>query len=190
MSDYRFGIVRADGRSPAEVVGAVRTLRPWLALVGGLGIGFASDEFPVISAADSGGIAAPTVGAVETMMATARPADPTPPELHGGVVALRQFHTGDSDAPEFVELSAAAWPAFEDLYEARILGLFRASEAPPGTARFLLATWYASFAEWERSRGLVHARGEDATEATRRFQRRQQLTTWTVVRVGIPVPAA
>lgn len=47
------------------------------------------------------------------------------------MVALRRFEVEIGDADEFLDLSAGAWPTFERLYEARILGLFR-FDAPGG----------------------------------------------------------
>ncbi|HEV2368663.1 MAG TPA: hypothetical protein VGR90_02230, partial [Acidimicrobiales bacterium] len=109
------------------------------------------------------------------------------PPLDGGVVALRRFEVEIGDR-EFLDLSAGAWPTFERLYEARILGLFR-FDAPGdhAPATFLLSTWYRSLAEWERSRVAVVAEEGDAVEAGRRFRRRRELTKRTVVRVGVPL---
>jgi len=186
-------VVRAPRPVAPAVMGAVSELAPWLALAGRSGIGWASDEVPVILAGDPESALAARVAAaggeverVIRLVATVRPTDIEPPELVGGVVALRTFEVAESDAAEFVELSAAAWPTFEELYAARVLGLFRQSD-PAAHLTFLLATWYDSLSEWERSREAVGAQSGPASDAGRRFRRRREITLRTQVRIGVPL---
>lgn len=113
----------------------------------------------------------------ERLVATVRPRDPAPP-TRPGVYAHRWFELAESDWPEFLALSEGAWPAFESDYDAEIQGFWRSLDVAPPRARVLLLTRYASLAEWERSRTPI----SDAThEAGRRFRRRHELTTDTVV---------
>jgi hypothetical protein len=107
----------------------------------------------------------------EILVATARPLDAT--EEHRpvgpGVFALRWFECAPHDADELVELSEAAWPAFEDgTPGTRIFGLFRAGPSDAPVARFLLCTRYPSVAGWESSRADT-----DSAE----FRRRRELIT-------------
>ena len=185
MAGFVFAVAQDEGRPPGGVIGTLRQAEPWLLLAGGPGIGFASDEFPVIFSGHKPTIGVSTAEAPQSMDPTTRPTGTEPPRLDGGVVALRRFDIRAEDASEFVELSAGAWLDFERLYEARILGLFRMEGSPSGAASFLLTTWYASLAEWERSRGVGGAEG--GAEAARRFQRRRELTVRTDVRVGVPL---
>ena len=107
----------------------------------------------------------------------------------GGVVALRWFELPAADWDEFLDLSVGAWPGFERAYEAQILGLFRSVDVAAPLARALLVTRYRSLAEWERSReaGASDGAGSgEVAEAGRRFRRRHQLTTSTVVRIASP----
>ncbi|QGG96858.1 hypothetical protein [Actinomarinicola tropica] len=105
------------------------------------------------------------------MIATARPVDdgtehaPVGP----GVFALRWFECRASDADELVELSEAAWPAFEaGTPGTLIFGLFRVEAPDTDVARFLLCTRYPSVSAWETSRA-------DTNSAE--FRRRRELTT-------------
>ena len=111
------------------------------------------------------------------LWATARPTTAEAAEAPSGpgVFALRWFECARADADELVELSAAAWPAFEAATPGtRIFGLFRAEDGPGGDARFLLCTRYPALAAWESSR---------ADTATPAFRRRAGLTTRS--RVGL-----
>ncbi|HET6794052.1 MAG TPA: hypothetical protein VFH45_06400 [Acidimicrobiales bacterium] len=187
-TEFVHSVARPSGVDGPEAVARLRRAGLWLSLAGGPGIGWSSDEFPTIFAADS----APrmdglTLSGEERLEATVRPSSPSPCTVSGGVVALRRFELRPGALEEFLSLSVGAWPVFEELYEARILGLFRSTGRPPEEECLLLVTWYASLAEWERSRQAVGARQGAAAEAGRRFQRRHELTRRTLVRTGIPL---
>jgi hypothetical protein len=112
------------------------------------------------------------------LVATARPTGPDDAEapVGPGVFALRWFECDIDDADELVALSVAAWPDFEaGTPGTRIFGLFRADEADPERARFLLCTRYPSVAAWETSRADT-----DSTEFRRRraLIRRSQVSLW------------
>lgn len=113
---------------------------------------------------------------VETLEPTARPKSIGPlPE--GGIIVLRWFTIATENLDEFVTLSDEAWISMETAFDAIIIGLFKAREAPKGKTRMLLYTWYASLAEWERSRDQRPEAG--ASEAWKRFLRRHELTDFT-----------
>lgn len=115
----------------------------------------------------------------EVLAATVRPEQPSAPE-EPGVYAHRWFTLREPDWPEFLSLSVRAWPAFEKLHEARVIGLFRKLDARPPYAEALLLTWYASLAAWERSRPDA-AQSDEEREPGRLFARRHELTEATVV---------
>lgn len=108
----------------------------------------------------------------EPLVATARPLDASPDHAPTGpgVFALRWLECAPRDADELVELSEAAWPAFEASVEGtRVFGLFRVGMTDDGTvARFLLCTGYASVSGWDATRADT-----DSAE----FRRRRELTT-------------
>lgn len=109
------------------------------------------------------------------LTATARPvtSDASNAPCGPGVFALRWFECEPAHADEFVELSAGAWPAFEEGTPGpRVFGLFRAAEPAGDSTRFLLCTRYPSLAGWESSR---------ADTGSREFRRRAELTRRTQV---------
>lgn len=117
-----------------------------------------------------------TTLSVETLEPTVRPSaiGPLP---DGGIYVLRWFMINSQDFDEFVKLSDEAWVSMEDAFEAQIIGLFRAKDAPAGKTRMLLYTWYASLAAWEISRNQRPEAG--ASEAWKRFARRHMLVDFT-----------
>lgn len=113
---------------------------------------------------------------VEVLEPTARPKSIGPlPE--GGIIVLRWFTIATENLEEFVTLSDEAWVSMEAAFDAIIIGLFRAHKAPRGKTRMLLYTWYASLAEWEKSRDQRPEAG--ASQAWKRFLRRHELTDFT-----------
>ncbi len=120
---------------------------------------------------------------VIAMQATARPASPGVVRT-GGVHAHRWLDVEPGHEDEVVDLSAGAWPAFESSFDAHIEGLFRVED---GAGPMLLVTWYASVAEWERSRGVAGPDQGALAEAQDNFRRRRQLTRRRVVRLARPM---
>jgi hypothetical protein len=180
-SDFTSAALLAPSAELPAAVTRIRAHRPWLALLGGRGIGWATDEIPVIL---SPGRRLDGLADATLLTPTVRPTDDTPPQPKGAV-ALRWFEVDPKDWEEFLDLSANAWPAFESAYDANILGLFRAPDTD--VARALLATRYASLAEWERSRHAIAAESGEQAEAGKRFRRRQEITKKTIVRIAPPL---
>lgn len=115
------------------------------------------------------------------LVATARPSTPDAVDAPTGpgVFALRWFECEPADADELVELSTAAWPAFEaGTPGTTIFGLFRVEEPDAAAARFLLCTRYPSVSAWETSRADT-----DTPEFRRRraLTRRSQVSLWRLV---------
>lgn len=164
----------------------------WLRIRGAGSIGWSSDEAVVILAgAEPGPLRQALEGRgpvrdAHDLAPTARPVDATPPGA-GGVVALRWFELAAADWDEFVDLSVGAWPAFEEAFEATILGLFRARDVDEPDALALLVTRYASLAAWEESRTVLGARSGSLADSGRSFLRRHEITRRAVVRIGRPL---
>lgn len=123
-----------------------------------------------------------TDSVVHPVQGTVRPERPAALAA-GGVFAHRWFDFASDDWNEFLALSTEAWKTFEDVYDAEIVGLFRSTDVTEPNGRALLLTRYASFAEWERSRGALRS-DERSAEAGRRFLRRREITTRTLVRIA------
>lgn len=133
---------------------------------------------------DSAVDAAALVGAIpdvvsvesEPLLATLRPADPTPPRRQGNY-AFRWFELPTSNWPEFSALCEAAWPGFESAYDSQVIGLWRCEHDAPGKVRSLLLTRRPDLAMWERSK---IPQGEAEGEVRRQLSRRYDLCedTW------------
>jgi len=134
------------------------------------------DALAVGSAALDGAFEEALESRAERLVATLRPADPSPPP-RTGIYAFRFFSILDRDWPEFADLSLRAWPGFESSFDAQICGLFRSLDVRPPDARVLLLTRYASLAVWEASR---------ADTGRAEFQRRHKLTRSTIVCTTVP----
>ncbi len=140
-----------------------------------------SNEFLTMTAWQEGTAADVNVNGAETrnieiLEPTARP-KAIGPIPDGGIIVLRWFTIASENFDEFVRLSDEAWVSMEAAFDVIIIGLFRAKSAPEGKTRMLLYTWYASLAEWERSRDQRLEAG--ASEAWKRFLRRHELTDFT-----------
>ena len=119
-----------------------------------------------------------------TLTPTARPR--SIPELpEGGIVVFRWFDIDAENLDEFVALSDEAWASLEASFDCRIMGLFK-TEPQGNKIRMLLYTWYASHAEWERSRDARPEAG--ASKAWENFMRRQLLTDVTEAIVVAEIP--
>jgi len=135
------------------------------------------------------GIEDVAAAASETMHPTLRPTDEAPPARQGNY-AFRWFATPEAHWDEFLELSAAAWPGFEQAYDSEVIGLWRLSGARTGPAgdeatgtafagvRSLLLTRRPNLAMWERSK-LPANRAE--AEVRAKLSRRYDLCEWTSV---------
>ena len=115
-----------------------------------------------------------------SLVVTARPVDPdlAHAPVGPGVFALRWFECDPAAAEELVELSVAAWPAFEaGTPGTRIFGLFRADPDASAPARFLLCTRYPSVAAWETSRTDTDTA---AFRRRRALTQRSQVSLWSL----------
>jgi hypothetical protein len=139
------------------------------------GIGWHDDERITLIGWPDGVTPAP-LGGSEPLRATVRPTAISQWQP-GGVFAHRWFEFDPADWEEFVTLSSEAWPAFESAYGATIEAFLR-GENDPG--KVLLITRYPSMAAWEESRGVLR----QDVDAGKKFLRRRQLTTRSIVRTA------
>jgi len=54
---------------------------------------------------------------------------------------------------EYTRLCLETWPAFEENFQARCYGVFRALEDDE-ISKILMLTWYSTLGDWEQSRQL------------------------------------
>lgn len=118
------------------------------------------------------------------MSPTLRPHEGARPEPGG--VYVHNWFTIDADRfDEFVRLSGAAWPDFEERFQARIYGLFavepQAGEIAAGARLLLLMTRYKDLGEWQTSR-------DPTSDAMQHFLRRRELTRVSLARACVLLP--
>ena len=56
------------------------------------------------------------------------------------------------DVNRVIQLSVEAWQTFEPTFGAEVVGLFRETPDPDGTAQMLRIAWYRSYEGWQESR--------------------------------------
>jgi hypothetical protein len=110
--------------------------------------------------------------------ATVRPTSDSPPTCDGAYV-FRWFHLQHQDWPAFRDLSDAAWPNMESVFDVNICGFWKSLEVSPPATRVLLLTRYADLSVWEASRWW--SKPVAAADASMgRFKQRNQLIEHTV----------
>ena len=169
----------------------------WRSLVG-LGLGRdeglallsytdASQAAAALDAASS--LAAQQIEVIETqpLEATVRPTADTPPE-YTGVYVFRWFEIDETDWVDFRDLSDAAWPNMESVFDVNICGFWR-SQAAHADTHVLLLTRYADLSVWEASRWWNNPTSAADASMTR-FKSRNTLIKRTVAYPTMPVLAS
>jgi len=166
----------------------------WRSLVG---LGLARDEGLAITAWPDEATAhsvppphmlsdGPVTGSDRQMMeATVRPTDDAPP-TYEGVYVFRWFDVPVADWQPFCDLSEAAWPNMEEVFDVNICGFFRSREVAALDSKTLLLTRYANLSVWEASRWWNNPVAESAP-SMQRFQDRNQFITATIAYPALPI---
>lgn len=158
----------------------------WGSLVG---LGLARDEgiavtaWPDRAAAEA---AAAVADAERHMMeATVRPTSDDPP-AYPGIYVFRWFDTSAADWEAFRDISDAAWPNMEEVFDVNICGFWRSLEVAAPDAKTLLLTRYKDLAEWDASRWWNKPPAE-ADASMSRFKARNDMIRWTVAYPARPI---
>ena len=114
----------------------------------------------------------------QSLEATVRPTDDTPP-AYNGVYVFRWFDITEPDWPAFRDISDAAWPNMEDVFDVNICGFWRGLETPAPAAKVLLLTRYADLSVWEASRWWSNPAAQ-AEASMSRFKKRNEMIDATV----------
>lgn len=183
------GVVRAAFAQRAEENGG-RLFGCWRSLVG---LGLARDEGIALTAwlDEAAARAAPAPGGPVTgsdrliIEATIRPTGDEPP-AYEGVYVFRWFEVPAADWQIFCNLSDAAWPNMEAVFDVNICGFWRSRDVQAPNSKTLLLTRYADLSVWEASRWWNDPVA-DAAEAMARFQDRNQFITATVAYPALPI---
>ena len=119
--------------------------------------------------------------------ASVRPTSDAPP-AYPGVYVFRWFQVGNADWENFRDLSDAAWPNMESVFDVNICGFWRSQEANDDT-HVLLLTRYADLSVWEASRWWNNPTSA-ADESMTRFKSRNEVIKRTVAYPTMPVLAS
>ena len=158
----------------------------WRSLVG---LGLARDEGIALTCWESieAARAAPAVEGAERVLmeATVRPTDDAPPEQEG-VYVFRWFDVDAADWEAFRDLSDAAWPNMEAVFDVRIYGFWKSLDAEPPATKTLLLTRYADLSVWEASRWWNNPTAK-ADASMSRFKARNEMIQATVAYPALPI---
>jgi hypothetical protein len=163
----------------------------WRSLVG---LGLARDEGIAVSAYASEAAAhaapAPEFAGLacserRVIEASVRPTSDAPPQYEG-VYVFRWFDIDEADWEDFRDMSDAAWPNMEQVFDVNICGFWRARDVDAPAASVLLLTRYADLSVWEASRWW---RNPDAAAdaSMSRFKKRNEIINATVAYPSLPI---
>jgi hypothetical protein len=182
-------LVRAEFARRAALGGG-KLFGCWRSLVG---LGLARDEGIAVTAwpDESTARAAPAPGGPVTtaqshvMEATVRPTDDGPP-TYQGIYVFRWFDVPAADWRRFCDLSDAAWPNMEAVFDVNICAFWRSLDVAEPDSKTLLLTRYGDLSVWEASRWWNHP-VKEAEAAMTRFKSRAELVTDTIAYPTLPI---
>lgn len=158
------------------------------------GLGLARDEGIALSAwsSEDDARAAPppdvtglTGSSQHIFEATVRPTSDAPP-TYDGVYVFRWFDIDADDWEDFRDISNAAWPNMEDVFDVNICGFWRSLDVAAPEAKVLLLTRYADLSVWEASRWWNN-KAPEAEASMSRFAKRNEIIKATVAYPGLPI---
>jgi hypothetical protein len=151
----------------------------WRSMVG---LGLGRDEGIAMTAfeTEEAARAANTVEGTTTqvMRATIRPTEDETPESPG-VYVFRWFKVAAPDWPAFRDISDAAWPNMEAVFDTRIHGFWQSLDSSGEYDEILLLTRYADLSVWEASRWWNNP-VKEADESMLKFRKRNDLIARTL----------
>ncbi len=182
-------LVRAEFERRAKLGGG-RLFGCWRSLVG---LGLARDEGIAVTAwpdaATARAAPAPrgpvTSADSHVMEATVRPTDDTPPRYEG-VYVFRWFDVPAADWQPFCDLSDAAWPNMEEVFDVNICAFWRSLDVTDLDSKTLLLTRYGDLSVWEASRWWNNP-VKEADAAMSRFKSRTELVTDSIAYPALPI---
>lgn len=161
----------------------------WRSLVG---LGLARDEGIAIISWPTEELArgAPAVDGAEhhVLEATVRPKKDLEVELHG-ISVFRWFDVVAADWEAFRDISDAAWPNMEEVFDVNICGFWRSLDVKAPASKTLLLTRYADLTVWETSRWWNKPESA-ARDSMSRFQARNEMIQSTVAFPTLQIPAS
>ncbi len=160
----------------------------WSSLVG---LGLERDEGIALTSWPSQELArsAPAMAGAEhhVLEATIRPTQDDEQDLRG-VCVFRWFDVPAADWEAFRDISDAAWPNMEEVFDVNICGFWRSLEIKPPASKTLLLTRYADLSQWQASRWW-NKPAAAAEHAMTRFQKRNDMIQSTIAFPTLQIPA-
>lgn len=179
------GAVKAQFAERAAASGG-KLFGCWRSLVG---LGLARDEGIALTCwpDEATARAAPEVenGGRHILKATVRPTDDAPP-AYEGVYVFRWFDVAEADWQGFCDLSDAAWPNMEEVFDVNICGFWKSQDIAAPASKTLLLTRYADLSVWEASRWWNKpVAAADASMS--RFKARNDVIQYTIAYPSLPI---
>ena len=103
-----------------------------------------------------------------------------------GVYVFRWFDVAEAEWQDFCDLSNAAWPNMESVFDVNICGFWKSLDTKPPASKTLLLTRYADLSVWEASRWWNKpVAAADASMS--RFKARNEMIDATVAYPALPI---
>jgi hypothetical protein len=181
--------VKAAFQQRAEASGG-KLFGCWRSMVG-LGIG--RDEGIAMTAwpdeATARAAAAPGAPVTDCerqiLNATVRPVTDEAP-TYEGVYVFRWFDVPAAEWQNFCDLSDAAWPNMESVFDANICGFWRHVDTPAPNSKTLLLTRYGDLSVWEATRWW-NKPVDKMDQSMSRFKIRNELIDATIAYPALPI---
>jgi len=182
-------LVRREFVERAETSGG-KLFGCWRSVVG---LGLARDEGIAITSWPTEDLArgASVLDGAEhhVLEATVRPKNDLEPQFPG-IGVFRWFDVPAADWEAFRDISDAAWPNMEEVFDVNICGFWRSLDVAPPQSKTLLLTRYADFSEWEASRWWNNNPESAAQPSMSRFQARNDMIEATVAYPALQIRAS
>ena len=154
-----------------------------------VGLGLARDEGIAVTSwasVEAANAAPPVPNAKRTLLqATVRPLTDAAP-TYEGVYVFRWFDVAEAEWQDFCDLSNAAWPNMESVFDVNICGFWKSLDTHAPSSKTLLLTRYADLSVWEASRWWNKPVAA-ANVSMNRFKVRNEIIDSTVAYPALPI---
>ena len=154
-----------------------------------VGLGLARDEGIAVTSwasVEAANAAVPVVDAERILLqATVRPLTDAAP-TYEGIYVFRWFDVAEAEWQDFCDLSNAAWPNMESVFDVNICGFWKSLDTQPPASKTLLLTRYADLSVWEASRWW-NTPVAAADASMNRFKARNEMIDATIAYPALPI---
>lgn len=154
-----------------------------------VGLGLARDEGIAVTSwasVEAANAAVPVVNAERILLqATVRPLTDAAP-TYEGIYVFCWFDVAEAEWQDFCDLSNAAWPNMESVFDVNICGFWKSLDTQPPASKTLLLTRYADLSVWEASRWW-NTPVAAADASMNRFKARNEMIDATIAYPALPI---